>query len=531
MVVQKPPRKVLLAIKKQFKDELDNMVVQGILSKLDKPNTNAPHWLNSFVIVKKPNGNLHVCLDLTDLNAHIICPVCNSRTLDEIIDLLKDVVHFAVFDSTKGFFHVPMDKASKLLTAMLTPYGIYLYNVLAMGLSNATDIFESCMHQILQGLNGVINIADDILVYGTDYESFKSNVLEFLDRCVEKDLHLNPDKVHINIPNVPFFGQVLTLQGLKPDPHKVDVIQNWPTPTNTTELQSFLGSVNYLCKFIPYLSDLCQQLQELLKSSNEFVWTHVHDAAFSQVKEAICKDIMLRFFDTDFSLYIEVNASKKGIGAVMLQPDKNTKNTSNDTIPNNLRPVSYASKMLSLAESNYSNIECELLGVVFSVLHFKHFMYGHQVHIITDHKPLVSLFKKSLCSALPRLSRMLLHVIDYQLEVMYQSGTKMHLSDALSQLTSHGDNSKAETIPGLEISVHDVEVFTDMSALSLANIKKATEADPDLITFKQYINEGFPENKADCLEFLRGYFNFREELGIIDGLILKGHHCVIPSSL
>ena len=113
-----------------------------------------------------------------------------------------------------------------------------------MGLSNATDIFESCMCQILQGLNSVINIADDVLVYSTDYESFKSNVIGFLDRCIEKDLHLNPDKVHINILNVPFFGQVLTPQGLKPDPCKVQVIQNWPTPTNTTELQSFLGLVN-----------------------------------------------------------------------------------------------------------------------------------------------------------------------------------------------------------------------------------------------------------------------------------------------
>ena len=126
---------------------------------------------------------------------------------------------------------------------------------------------------------------------------------------------------------------------------------------------------------------------------------------------------------------------------------------------------------------------------------------------------------------------MLLRIIDYELDVMYQPCIKMHLSDALSWLTSHSDNSKAETIPGLEISVHDVKVFTNMSALSLANIKKATEADPNLNTLKQYINEGFPENKADCLESLRGYFNFRAELSVIDGLILKGHHCVIPSSL
>ena len=223
--VQKPPRRVPLALKDQFKQELDNMVSQGILSKLDDANVNAPEWLNSFVVVKKPNGKLRICLDPTDLNPYIVRPVCNARTLDEIIALLKDAVHFAVFDSTKGFFHVPLDEESKMLTAMQTPVGIYIYNVLAMGLSNATDIFESIIQQILEGLNGTINIADDVLVFDCDYDSFKSNVISFLDRCVEKDLHLNPDKIRINIPNVPFFGQVLTKEGLRPDPHKVDVIK------------------------------------------------------------------------------------------------------------------------------------------------------------------------------------------------------------------------------------------------------------------------------------------------------------------
>ena len=121
--------------------------------------------------------------------------MCNARTLDEIVALLKDAVHFAVFDSTKGFFNVPLDEASKLLTAVLTQVGIYTYNVLAMGLSNANDIFESCIHQILEGLNGTINIADDVLVFGCDYSSFKSNVIGFLDRYVEKDLHFNLEKI------------------------------------------------------------------------------------------------------------------------------------------------------------------------------------------------------------------------------------------------------------------------------------------------------------------------------------------------
>ena len=242
--VQKPPQRVPLALKDQFKQELDNMVSQGILSKLDDVNVNAPEWLNSFVVIKKPNGKLQICLDPTDLNPFIVRPVCNARTLDEIMALLKDTVHFTVFDSTKGFFHMPLDEASKVLTAMLTPFGIYIYNVLEIGLSNATDIFESCIRQILEGLNRTISIADDALVFGCDYRSFKSNVIGFLDRCVEKDLHLNPDKIQINILIVPFFGQVLTKDGLKPDLHKVNVIKQWSTPMNVTELQSFLESVN-----------------------------------------------------------------------------------------------------------------------------------------------------------------------------------------------------------------------------------------------------------------------------------------------
>ena len=153
---------------------------------------------------------------------------------------------------------------------MLTPIGIFVYNVLAMDLSNGTDIFEKCMKEIIKDLNGVVNIADDVLVFGMGKEQFQNNVIFFLDRCVERDLDLNPDKIQIDVPSVPFFGQTLTKQGLKMGHKKWEVIQQWPTPINVKELQLFLGSVNYLSKFIPYLSDFRRPLQELLKKENEF---------------------------------------------------------------------------------------------------------------------------------------------------------------------------------------------------------------------------------------------------------------------
>ena len=138
--------------------------------------------------------------------------------------MLKGSMYFAVFDSTKSFFYVPLDCESKQLMAMLTPIGIYLHNVLAMGLSNATDIFEKCMRNIVDGLEGVVNIANDVLVFAMKYDKFKENIINFLDRCIEHDLHLNPEKIRINVDSVPFFGQTLTKDGLQMDANKWQVI-------------------------------------------------------------------------------------------------------------------------------------------------------------------------------------------------------------------------------------------------------------------------------------------------------------------
>ena len=163
--VQKPARRVPVALKDKFKQELQSMEKAGIISKLDC-HTPTP-WLNSYIIVKKANESLRICLNPTDLNKYIVRPVCNSCTLDDVSHLLKDAKQFSVFDATEEFFHLPIDALSRLLTAMLTPEGVYVFNVLAMGLCNAGDLFESALCELLSGLPGVTNIADDILVYGS----------------------------------------------------------------------------------------------------------------------------------------------------------------------------------------------------------------------------------------------------------------------------------------------------------------------------------------------------------------------------
>ena len=103
----------------QFKANGDSMEDQGIISRYNGQEKSS-EWLNSFITVKKPSGTLRICLDQMDLNNKIACPVCSIRTIDDIVDKLKRAKYFAVFDTSKGFFHVPLDDDSKLLTAMLT---------------------------------------------------------------------------------------------------------------------------------------------------------------------------------------------------------------------------------------------------------------------------------------------------------------------------------------------------------------------------------------------------------------------------
>ena len=146
-----------------------------------------------------------------------------------------------------------------------------------------------------------------------------------------------------------------------------------------------------------------------------------------------------------------------------MQPDPNVQNMSKTSVPNNLRPVYYASKTLKTAESKYSNIEREMLGVVFSVLHFKHFTFGCQVTVIMGHIPLITLIKKNIAASSPRLSQMLMKIIDFQIDLQHQEGSKMHLSDATSRLNTHDSNDakkKAVPIADFNISIHEVEDIT-----------------------------------------------------------------------
>ena len=417
-----------------------------------------------------------------------------------------------------------------MLTAMLTPYGTYVFNFLPMGCSCSGDLFEACIHELFSDLieqGRMTNIADDILCYGANEKEHDINVIKFLDRCVEVDMHLNPRKVKFKSPEVPFYGNMLTKDGIKPDPKKVEAIQDWPIPEDPQQLQSFLGSVNYLSRFIAGLSDLRKPLQNLVSADTPFTWTETHTQAFNRLKSKISNDCLIHFYDTKKPVFIECDSSGVGIGAVLLQPDFDRVEFDKNGIPCNLRPVAYASKSLTEAERRYANIERELLAVLFSVEHFKHFVYARDVTIITDHKPLLAVFKKCIHNMAPRLARMMLRLSGYNITMLYKAGKEMFLSDALSRLRTH-DVNKGTTLPNIDVTIHEIDTHVSLSQMQ--NLQKITNEDPVSQLLKRYIADGWPSTADECQESVRKYFSFRDELCIIDGLILKGRRIVIPES-
>ena len=178
------------------------------------------------------------------------------------------------------------------------------------------------------------------------------------------------------------------------------------------------------------------------------------------------------------------------------------------------------------------NMKC--WGVVLSMLHYKHFMYGRQISIITDHKPLITLFAKNLATTSPRLSHMLIKIFDDVLVLHHQEGSKMHLSDAISRLSVHDSDAaknKAKPIADFNISIREISEITGFKSLTLKDIKEATIKDCHMTKLKSYIIDGFPAHKYESTEDIHSFFDYRESLTIKDGMVMKEKRIVIPQSL
>ena len=251
------PQKCPIAMRPLVREKLDEFMEQGIIIPVEEPTD----WVSSLAYSWKANGKLRVCLDPQDVNKAIKRDHYKTPTVEEITHLLAGSKKFTKVDGTSSYLCIVLDYESSLLTTFNTPWGRYRFICLPWGLSCAQDIFQQMMDQILEHCEGVIGIADDVIIHGKDDEDHDRNLHNFMHTACEHGLVFNREKCEVKKDSVTFFGTVYDANGAHPDPKKVDAIHKMPPPDNKQQLQHFLGMVIYLSPFMPSLSTHTAPLQ------------------------------------------------------------------------------------------------------------------------------------------------------------------------------------------------------------------------------------------------------------------------------
>lgn len=495
------------ARKDAVKAELQRLVDESIIVPIDEPTD----WVSQMSVAEKKAG-IRICIDPRPLNEVLKREHYKLPVLDDVLPELTSACKFSVCDLKSGYLHCELDHESSLLTTFATPFGRFRWLRLPFGLKVSSEIFQKRLHQALEGLEGVRCIADDVIVWGRSNEEHDARVSLFLQRCSEIGISLNKEKCRFGLREIPFMGHVVSNKGLKPDPSKVEAILKMEPPTDKAGVERLRGTVNYLSRFVPKLTDVMRPISDLTRPDIEWSWTSSHDKAFEEVKHLLTVAPVLAYFDPSKELSIQCDASAQGLGAALLQEG---------------RPLAYASRALSDTETRYATIEKEMLAIVFALEKWHQYTFGRPLTVYSDHKPLEAIMKKPLDRAPKRLQGMLVRALTYDFKVQYLKGKDMFLADTLSRAslpyTSVNDQEEFEIINALKYLV--------MPDARIREIRQHTNDDLALQLLKQTIQEGWPDHQSALPPLVVPYFSIRDELAVTDGLVFRGERLVIPKSL
>ncbi|XP_038055804.1 uncharacterized protein K02A2.6-like [Patiria miniata] len=504
--VIRPARTVPEALKPAVKAELEKLTDRDVLAEVDEPT----NWVSQMSVAKKKSGSVRICIDPGPLNKYLMREHYTLPVLNDILPELNEATHFSICDLKDGYLHCELDDESSKLTTFATPWGRYRWKRLPFGLKVSSEIFQKRLHQALDGLEGVRCVADDIIIWGRDVEEHNRRVRKLLQRCKEVGIILNREKSRFTVHEVHFLGHIISHDGLKADPSKIEAIINMKPPTSKDDVDRLRGMVNYLSKFLPSLSQVMEPINALTRKGVEWSWNACHDKAFGKLKQLLTEAPVLTYFNPEKELVIHTDASDRGIGAALLQ---------------NGKPLAYASRALSDTETRYAVIEKEMLAVVFALEKWHQYTFGRHVTVYSDHKPLESIVKKPLDKAPRRLQGMLLRALAYNADVNYLQGKKNLIADPLSRsfLPYESSQKEFETVNALQ--------YLTLPEERIYDIKQMTGSDDVLQLLKKSIQEGWPEHKNLLPAQITPYFSVRDELCVHDGLVFRGERLVIPKAM
>jgi RNase H-like domain found in reverse transcriptase/Reverse transcriptase (RNA-dependent DNA polymerase)/Integrase zinc binding domain/Integrase core domain/Ty3 transposon capsid-like protein/Chromo (CHRromatin Organisation MOdifier) domain len=434
------------AIQVQVKEMLDTNII--------RPCTN-PCWNSPLLPVKKPDGSYRVCLDVRRINELTTIEEFPIPRIEEVISRLTGSCIFSCFDLKAGYSQIPLHPDSQDITAFTTPLGRFCFTRVPFGINSAPAYFNKLMAATLGDLNNTTFYFDDHLVFSKNKDEHKEDLKKYFQRIREKKLLINPVKSKVGVSHLTFLGYNITENGISPSEEKVSAIKNFQQPAETHGLRRFLGMAEFYRKFIPNFSEIARPLYALLKKKVPYNFDKPQQEAFETIKSRLCSSDVLIYpnFDKPFTLFCD--ASTTAIAAILSQE-----------VDGANRPISFASRLLTSHELNYTVSELEMLSVVNFITHFRYYLLGRSFTVVTDHKALLAL--RNFKNPTGRLSRWALTLSEYNFKIQYRPGVQHADVDALTRSTMMAMTNSANTI---------AQISTDSELIVPETVEKF-EVDP-----------------------------------------------------
>ena len=388
------PRRVAFPLLEPLKLELERMKEMGVIKIVNQ----FTDWCHPIVVVKKPNGQLRICIDLTQLNKDTKREFYELQSVDDTLAQLGNgCKYMAKLDANSAYWQLPMDAESQLKCTFTTPFGRFCPTRGPFGLMSLPEIFSKKMDHVIEGLKGVVRSMDNFLVFGNTENEYNENLVALLSRLAEHGVTLNLEKCLFNQTEVEHLGHKISEEGVKPLTKKVEATQNFPRPTNITALRSSLGMAQQLSKFNPSLAKVAQPLRDLLSSKSAWFWTDNRSKVFNDVKNSLTNPPILAHYDVKKPVKVRTDGSLlNGLSVVVYQ--------GHDGV---YKPIDCAPRFLTMTEKNYYPIEMEMLAVAWGCTRMSKYLYGLPNFILeTGHKPLIPILNYcSLIEMSPRIPR------------------------------------------------------------------------------------------------------------------------------
>ena len=406
----------------EIKRQVDDMLAAGIIRK-----SNARHWSHVLLTPKKVAGTWRFCIDFRRLNSCTLSahwPLPNIKEMLQRIGTARPRI-FGVMDLTKGYYQIEIEEDSKHLTAFLTIFGLYEWGRMAMGLKGAAPLFQRIIaSEVLRELYTTIaeGYIDDVMTFGHDNESFLINLEKVLQRFSDHGITLNPDKCCFGVTEIEYVGHVINEKGCTFSPDKLTHVFDFPKPTTSKELKSFLGLANYFRDHVFQHSDIVRPLTDMLLKYNPrkpLEWTEETSSAFDRIRVAIKNCPMLFWVNPEYESHVFTDASKFAYAVYVCQRHKDKE-----------YPIAMMSRTFSGAQKNWDTKTKEAFPIYDGLKEFEYLLQDATFVLHTDHRNLTYI-KDSSDS---KVMRWKLKIQEYDFTLEHIAGVNNVVADMLSRV-------------------------------------------------------------------------------------------------